>query len=97
MRGAGVFSRVRPTLSPSMPPDLTADFIALQTALAGEYSLDCELGRGGMGVVYLAREVQLSRPVAIKVLPPELTAQPICAMHFSARRRRPPASRTRTS
>jgi len=60
-----------------MPPDLTADFIALQTALAGEYSLDCELGRGGMGVVYLylAREVQLSRPVAIKVLPPELTAQ----------------------
>ncbi len=56
--------------------DPTADFIALQAALAGEYSLDCELGRGGMGIVYLAREVRLSRPVAIKVLPPELTAQP---------------------
>ncbi|MEO7713406.1 MAG: serine/threonine-protein kinase [Gemmatimonadaceae bacterium] len=58
-----------------MPLDLTADFIALQTALAGEYSLECELGRGGMGIVYLAREVRLSRPVAIKILPPGLTAQ----------------------
>ena len=46
-----------------------ADFLALQTALAGEYSLQRELGRGGMGVVYLARDVQLDRDVAIKVLP----------------------------
>ena len=50
------------------------DFIALQSALAGEYSLDRELGRGGMGVVYLAREVRLARPVAIKVLPRDLAA-----------------------
>ena len=53
-----------------------SDFIALQTALAGEYSLDRELGRGGMGVVYLAREVRLARPVAIKVLPPALSSDP---------------------
>jgi predicted Ser/Thr protein kinase len=56
------------------PPDV--DFIALQEALAGEYSLDRELGRGGMGVVYLAREVNLARPVAIKVLPPALAGRP---------------------
>ena len=50
-------------------------FLAFQEAVAGRYSLERELGRGGMGVVYLAREVRLDRPVAIKVLPPEFAAQ----------------------
>src|SRR5438874_13758070 len=49
-------------------------FIAFQEAVAGRYSLQRELGRGGMGVVYLAREVRLDRPVAIKLLPPDLAA-----------------------
>lgn len=48
------------------------EFLELQTALAGEYSLQRELGRGGMGIVYLARDVQLDRDVAIKVLPSHL-------------------------
>ena len=50
----------------------STEFLDLQGALAGEYSLQRELGRGGMGVVYLARDVQLDRDVAIKVLPTQL-------------------------
>jgi serine/threonine-protein kinase len=50
----------------------SAEFLELQAALAGEYSLQRELGRGGMGIVYLARDVQLDRDVAIKVLPSHL-------------------------
>src|SRR5215207_5701713 len=50
----------------------TTEFLELHAALAGEYSLQRELGRGGMGVVYLARDVQLDRDVAIKVLPTDL-------------------------
>ncbi len=51
-------------------------FLDFQAAVAGRYSLERELGRGGMGVVYLAREVRLDRPVAIKLLPPSKTADP---------------------
>ena len=66
---------------------MDTDFIALQSALAGEYSLDRELGRGGMGIVYLAREVRLARPVAIKVLPPALAAAPALREAFLAEAR----------
>ena len=47
-------------------------FLSLQEALAGHYALERELGRGGMAIVYLARDVRLDRPVAIKLLPPDL-------------------------
>jgi serine/threonine-protein kinase len=50
----------------------TREFLELQAALAGEYSLERELGRGGMGIVFLARDVQLDRDVAVKVLPSHL-------------------------
>ena len=45
----------------------------LEDAVGGEYIVHEELGRGGMAVVYKATEVHLSRTVAIKVLPPDLT------------------------
>jgi serine/threonine-protein kinase len=58
------------------------EFLDLQAALAGEYSLERELGRGGMGVVYLARDVQLDRDVAIKVLPMHLARDPAARERF---------------
>ena len=60
----------------------SSEFLELQGALAGEYSLQRELGRGGMGVVYLARDVQLDRDVAIKVLPAQLARDPAARERF---------------
>jgi serine/threonine-protein kinase len=57
-------------------------FIAFQSALAGKYSIDRELGRGGMGIVYLAHEVHLDRLVAIKLLPPERAHDPALRERF---------------
>jgi len=46
----------------------------LRSALAGRYTLDRELGAGGMAVVYLAQDLKHDRQVALKVVRPELTA-----------------------
>ncbi len=61
---------------PPGPHRLNDDtFLALQQALAGHYSLESELGRGAMGLVFRAREVRLDRPVAIKLLRPDVASR----------------------
>jgi eukaryotic-like serine/threonine-protein kinase len=65
-----------------MPSSVSTEFLALQEAIAGRYSLDREIGRGGMGVVFLARDVMLDRLVAIKLLPPALAHSPELRARF---------------
>jgi serine/threonine protein kinase len=55
------------------------ELAAVREALRGQYQVERELGRGGMGVVYLALDGGRDRRVAVKILPP-------------APRRRPPPS-----
>lgn len=54
--------------------DEAAALALLRDALAGRYTLEHELGRGGMALVYLARDVRLHREVAVKLLRPEIAA-----------------------
>jgi predicted Ser/Thr protein kinase len=59
-----------------MTASFQTEFVALGAALAGQFTLLREIGRGGMGVVLLARDVKLDRLVAMKVLPPALATAP---------------------
>ncbi len=53
---------------------MTDNLDRLKTALADHYAIEHELGAGGMATVYLAEDIKHHRPVAVKVLRPELAA-----------------------
>ena len=65
-----------------MPPTQSALSDRLQAALGEQYVFERELGHGGMGVVFLARDLTLSRRVAIKVVQPELADHGTIAQRF---------------
>ncbi|MHC4086031.1 MAG: serine/threonine-protein kinase [Planctomycetota bacterium] len=49
----------------------------------GQFRIETEIGRGGMGIVYLAHDTKLDRQVAIKSLPAELMDNPKARSRFS--------------
>nr|MBA3345800.1 serine/threonine protein kinase [Gemmatimonadales bacterium] len=51
---------------------MTGSPSSFSAAVADRYTVERELGRGGMATVYLAQDLRHDRPVALKVLHPEL-------------------------
>ena len=63
-------------------PSLSPLLVSLRQALDGRYDVERELGAGGMGQVLLGRDVALDRPVAIKVIAPDLASSPASRQRF---------------
>src|SRR5947207_3247966 len=76
MRTVAVYAALGRFDRPSTLPMPVADALPrLKAALAGRYTIELELGQGGMATVYLAQDVRHDRRVAVKVLRPELSLE----------------------
>ena len=67
----------QPQAAPPPQPDLTGRTL-------GEFHVLRRIGAGGMGQVYLARQLSLKRPVALKLLRPDLVTNPTALKRFQA-------------
>jgi uncharacterized RDD family membrane protein YckC len=72
--GPAVDPAVDPAVAPAVDPAVGPGLVAGQQL--GHFRIDRPLGAGGMGEVYLATDLALDRPVAIKVLPAALARDP---------------------
>jgi serine/threonine protein kinase len=73
--GAPGVAEIHAFLSPALADD--------EIGRLGDYRVRRLIGRGGMGLIFLAEDVQLLRPVALKVIRPELAEAPDVAARFS--------------
>ena len=81
-------------------PDLRARPLAecsLPGSIFAGYEVESVVGVGGIGILYRARQLRLDRPVALKLVEPEMARDPVCGSGCAARPERSPRSTTPTS
>jgi len=78
----GTHGRTMAAPAAAPPPGVSPQLSRVMRAFSAKYAVERMIGQGGMGSVYLAREIALDRPVAIKVLPESQAADDAAVERF---------------